>query len=87
MRRVNCVRKRGDHYPPHERIQGLAGLGWYHTEEAAIDNIESGRESYYTVIDGIATDLVVATHQGRKYLKTEHDGDAPDKLLGLQGCP
>ena len=87
---VTCIRKRGGHYNPHERIQGIGGgtllSRWYHTEEEAIRNIEIGAVSYYVSVGGRSVWVVIATHNGRKYLKTEPDGYAPDNLLSLPEC-
>jgi hypothetical protein len=83
---VTCITKRGDHYNPHERIQALGGTGWYHSEAEAIANIERGIHSYYVSADGRVVPVVVATHIGRKYLKTAADGYSPDNLLALPEC-
>ncbi len=84
---VTCIRKRGSHYDPHERIQGIGGTGWYHTEDQAISNIEQGTNSYYVSAGGRTVRVIVAVHHGRKYLKTEADGYSPDNLLALPECP
>jgi hypothetical protein len=89
---VTCIRKRGNHYNPHERIEGIGGgstiLGrWYHPEEQAIRNVEFGIYSYYVSVGGRSVSVIVATHNGRKYLKTTADGYAPNNLLNLPECP
>lgn len=85
---VTCINKRGGHYNPHERIQyiGNQGGGWRISEDSAIQRIESGQDSFYVTATGRSVDVVVATHQGRKYLKTEADGYAPNNLLALPEC-
>jgi hypothetical protein len=83
---VTCIRKRGDHYDAHERIQGIGGSGWYKSEDQAIADIESGANSYYVSVGGRSVFVIVATHNGRKYLKTEADGYSPDNLLALPEC-
>jgi len=83
---VICIRKRGDHYNPHERIQGIGGSGWYHTEDQAIANIEKGTHTYYVSVAGRSVRVVVAVHNGRKYLKTEADDYSPNNLLALPEC-
>lgn len=39
---VTCIRKRGNHFNPHERIEGIGGgtllAGWYVPEDEAIRN-------------------------------------------------
>ena len=40
---VSYTHKRGEHYAPHERIQGIAGNGgngWYRSEAEVIDDID-----------------------------------------------
>jgi hypothetical protein len=84
---VTCINKRGDHYDPHERIEyiGYQGL-WKIPEDSAIRRIKSGNESFYTLVNGREADLVVATRNGREYLKTTADGFSPDNLLSLPEC-
>jgi Protein of unknown function (DUF3892) len=83
---ITCVTKRGSHYDPHERIQAIGGSGWTKPEDAAISDIENGTNSYYVSVNGRSVAVVVATHNGRKYLKTEPDGYSPDNLLALPEC-
>jgi len=84
--RVKCITKRGDHYNPHERIQAIGGDGWYHSEDQAITYIERGVHSYYVSVGGRTVPVIVAVHNGRKYLKTSADGYSPDNLLALPEC-
>jgi hypothetical protein len=88
---VKCIRKRGDHYNPHERIEGLGGDGWYWPEEAIIAEIEkpeySRQWNFFTYVGGKWAWVIVATHSSRKYLKTDADGYAPNNLLSLPECP
>jgi len=83
---VTCVTKRGGHYNPHERIQALGGVGWYRSEDEVISDIERGVNSYYVSVNGRTVPVVVAYHNGRKYLKTAADGYSPDNLLALPEC-
>lgn len=88
---VMCINKRGSHYAEHERIQAIGGvrngLHWKHTEDQAIRNIEQGLIDYFVSVGGHVAWLVVAVHNGRKYLKTRPDGYRPDNLLALPECP
>ena len=89
-KQVQCIRKRGNHYNPHERIQGIGGSGggrWYTPEDTAISEIERNINSFFVSAGGRSVDVIVATHNGRKYLKTTADGYSPDNLLSLPGCP
>jgi len=85
---VTCITKRGDHYNPHERISHIGNQSgnWRLTETSAIQRIETGQDSFYTLVNGRETEVVVATHNGRKYLKTSADGYAPNNLLALPEC-
>ena len=88
---VSCIRKRGSHYNPHERIEGIGGVHngqrWYMLEDAAIRDIENGTYNFYVMVNGRAVDVIVGTHNGRKYLKTRADGYEPNNLLALPECP
>lgn len=84
---VNCIVKRGSHYDPHERIEALGYSGrWMLSEDTMISRIETGQESFYTRVNSRRADIIVASHNGRKYLKTTADGYAPNNLLNLDDC-
>jgi hypothetical protein len=85
---VTCIVKRGGHYNPHERIEALGNATgqWMLSESEMITRIEGGVESFYTVVSGRRADIIVAAHNGRKYLKTTADGYAPNNLLSLLDC-
>jgi hypothetical protein len=85
-REVTCINKR-DRQNPHERIQAIGGAGWKHAEPDAIRWIKAGIESYFVNEVGRTVRVIVATHLGREYLKTEADGVTPDNLLALPECP
>ena|ERR1700682_2524022 len=92
---VSCIKKRGDHFNPHERIEGLGGVHgnkrWYMPEDDIIAELEkpdaTRRWNFYTSVNGKSAWVVVAVHERRKYLKTEADGYAPNNLLNLPECP
>jgi hypothetical protein len=92
---VSCIKKRGNHYDPHERIEGLGGVyngqRWYLPEDTIITEIEkpdaTRQWNFYTSVGGHSAWVIVANHEGRKYLKTEADGYSPDNLLALDDCP
>jgi hypothetical protein len=83
-KQVTCINKtnRTDY---HERISHIGG-SWKHTSEDAIKYIENGTYEYYVSKNGHDVKLKVMTRNGRKYLKTENDGDSPDNLLSLPEC-
>lgn len=82
---VTCINKT-DRYNPHERIKNIGGTGWRHTQPEAINNIILGINSYFVHAAGRTVEVVVATHNGNRYLKTEADGVQPDNLLSLDEC-
>lgn len=88
--RVQCI-KRTTNTEAHKRIAGIGGVGaaarWYHEEHFAISFIESGIYEYYVLEAGVTTNVIIATREGKKYLKTEADAIIPDNLLALPDCP
>ena len=87
---VRCTGKR-DGGEPHERISHIGGTNsdgtqWKKTEDQIIAAIKSGNWKFYVDGGGKGIWLVVATHQGREYLKTEEDGVEPSSLLNLPDC-
>jgi Protein of unknown function (DUF3892) len=92
---VSCIRKRGDHYNPHERIEALGGMHggerWYLEEDAIIAELKKPdpprKWNFYTSVNGHAAWVVVADHNGREYLKTEPDKYPANNLLHLPECP
>ncbi len=85
---VTCIVKRGGHFNPHERIShiGNQASGWTLTETSAIRRIETETDSFFTYVNGRQAEVLVAVHNGRKYLKTDADGYAPNNLLALPEC-
>jgi hypothetical protein len=78
----------------HERIKAIGGMNpngtrWKLLESDAIKGIESGTYRFYVERPvGHRVKVVIATSaSGRKYLKTEADGEKPDNLLSLPECP
>lgn len=63
------------------------GGRWCIDLDTAIAGIESGKWSFYVMVNGNAVDVIVATRNGRKYLRTVADGDEPNNLLNLPRCP
>jgi len=90
MNLVTCATKKGNNYDPYERITDLGGhstKGNFHmTSEDMIRDIESGKYSYWVNVGGKTVEIIVATRNGRKYLKTTTDGYEPNNLLALGDC-
>ena len=86
---VKCINKR-NRQSAHERIENIGGYGngpWKISEAQAIAYIKSREWAFYVSVNGHSVWVVIATHNGREYLKTEPDGYSPDNLLSLPECP
>jgi hypothetical protein len=88
---VICIRK-SDRYNPHERILGIGGNSggtrWCLTQEQAIAAIENRQYEFFVRVNAREVCVIAAvSHYGNKYLKTEADGEQPNNLLSLRGCP
>ncbi|WP_179412660.1 DUF3892 domain-containing protein [Mucilaginibacter sp. E4BP6] len=91
-RKVSCINKRGGDHEAHERISHIGGINadgnrWREHEDDAIAGIENKTKEFYVSVGGKNVEIIVAKHNGRKYLKTEADGYSPDNLLSLPECP
>jgi hypothetical protein len=87
---ILCVNK-AKRLNPHESITHVGGANadgtrWKMTEGNAINGIESMKSEFYVHVNEINVDVIVATHNGHKYIKTLNDGVGPDNLLRLPEC-
>lgn len=88
---ILCIKKT-NRTDPHERIEGVGGVNpngtrWYLLLKDAIAGMEAGKWRFWTMGAGKSVWVIIATHNGNKYLKTESDGIHPNNLLALQECP
>ena len=87
---ISCINKT-DRYNPHERIQNAGGINngsrWKKEQQAVVREIEAKTNSFFTKVNGVRANVIVATHDGNKYIKTESDGLHPNNLLSLPECP
>ena len=87
---IQCINK-SNRMDPYARIRNVGGVQngqrWKMTEDEAIQAIRAGRRSFWTKGGGKIAKVVIATHDGHPYLKTEADGVHPNNLLALPECP
>jgi hypothetical protein len=89
--RIDCV-MRTDRVSPHHRIRAVGGRGrdgesWRLSEDAAIAAIENERATFYVEWPkGHRLDVVIGQGLGKRFLKTEADGESPDVLLAMSDC-
>jgi hypothetical protein len=69
-----------------DTIGGTAAGGWQLKLDAAIQHIENGTHRFWTIAKGESVWVIIATRNGRKYLKTTADGLEPNNLLALPRC-
>lgn len=65
---------------------GTGGGGWCIKLDVAIKGIEVGKWRFWTSANGKSVWVIIAKRNGKKYLKTEADGDEPNNLLALPRC-
>jgi len=75
------------------RIDSIGGAtgskysgAWCIKLDAAIKGIEDGTWRFWTSVNGNSVWVIIATRNGKKYLKTEADGAEPNNLLSLPSC-
>ncbi len=88
--KITCVKKT-NRMNPHERIHSIGGINsngtpWRLTTDEAIIGIETGRWTFHTGSGWTFARVIIARHNGHKYLKTEADGFHPNNLLALPEC-
>lgn len=84
-RQVKCILQ--DSWRGREdRITHIGGDWGQITTEEGIRHIENGTYSYYVKVGSDDAKVVVASRNGKKYLKTESDNTTVDNLLSLPNC-
>lgn len=88
---IKCIIK-SKKLAPHEQIEFVGGLNrdgsrWRISQVRAIEGIESGLWEFFVSNNVSIVDVVIANHNGNKYLKTKNDGIESNNLLSLPECP
>lgn len=87
---ISCINKT-NRQDPHDRIHSVGGENsggrWKKSQITVIAEIEGKVNTFYTLVKGVRAKVIVAIHNGNKYIKTESDGLQPNNLLALPECP
>lgn len=89
-RQVMCINKpdRNDQYTSIQNIGGIEyGTRWKISESQAILNIKNRIYSYFVNRGGVEVNVIVATRNGKEYLRTAPDDGTANNLLSLPECP
>lgn len=87
---IDCINKT-NRQDPYDRIHSVGGESstggrWKKSQSTVISEIEGKVNTFYTRVNGARADVIVAVHNGHKYIKTEGDGLHPNNLLSLPEC-
>lgn len=84
---VVCIVK-DDRNDPFSSIKELGTPVMRLTQKEAIEIVERQPGFLFTYVDGNKVFLIVSTgRSGKKYVKTENDGEEENNLLNLPSCP
>jgi hypothetical protein len=82
---IICINKT-NRTSPHERIRQVGGVGWRKSADEVIRRIEAGTDTFWVGVAGSRVYVVVDTHDGRKYIRTQPDDARQNNLLALPEC-
>ncbi len=82
---VTCINKqpRDD---THEGITHLGGATWKWTRQEVVNSINSGTNTFYTLVGGKRADVLVRDGRYSQYVQTYADGYWNNNLLALNEC-
>jgi hypothetical protein len=70
----------------HKQIENVGGSGWMMTQAQTTEEIENGAE-YEASVGGQTVAVVIAEHDGNKYILTDPDQTTENNLLSPSECP
>jgi Protein of unknown function (DUF3892) len=70
----------------HEGITHFGGATWKWTRQQVVDSINSGSNTFYTLVDGKRANVGVVDGPNGRYVRTHADGYWNDNLLALPEC-
>jgi hypothetical protein len=82
---VTCINKQ-PRQNPHEGITHLGGPEWRWTRQQVVDSINSGTNTFFTLVGGRRANVAVVNGSNGPYLRTHADGVWNDNLLALPEC-
>lgn len=82
---VTCINKQ-PRDNPHEGITYLGGATWKWTRQQMVDSINSGSNTFYTLVNGKRAEVGVVKGPNGQYVRTHADGYWNDNLLALPEC-
>ncbi|MBI3677908.1 MAG: DUF3892 domain-containing protein [Proteobacteria bacterium] len=87
---VTCINKE-PRVDPHHGIThlggpGSSGNGWKWPRATVISSIETGTNTFYTLVNGKRANVAVIDGPNGKYVRTHADGQWNDNLLALKEC-
>jgi len=90
-RRIVSTVSRAYSRDPFERVEAIGGVNsdrtrWKLSQAAAIAAIEAGTDEFIVNATDCEVKLIVLTHGGQKYLRSEREKTHPDDLLSLTGA-
>ena len=83
---ITCINKQPRNNT-HEGITHLGGATWKWTRQQVIDSIQSGSNTFFTLVGGKRADVGVVNGSNGEYVRTHADGYWNDNLLSLNQCP
>lgn len=82
---VTCINKQPRN-STHEGITHLGAYNWKLTRQQVIASIESGTDTFFTLVGNKRANIGVIDGSNGKYVRTFADGAWTDNLLALAEC-